>query len=230
MVLPGQYLERPTLVPRRLDSGEDITLEGLFHRGDAAPALVVCAPHPDFGGSMDAPVVAELAWAVTRAGHATLRFNYQGVGASQGTRERYTGATNGPRRLDTLGAEVADADAAARHLAECVPHRRVALVGYSFGAAVALALSLKRPDVTGLALVAPPTTLFDFSALASFDRPLFVARGERDPLVDPDALRNALGGTPHTLEVVSGADHTFTRGLTGLGKALVRWVDSRGGA
>lgn len=226
MVLPGQYLERPTLIPRRLESGDDLTLEGLFHRGQRAPAIVICAPHPGMGGSMDSPVVAELAWAITRAGHASLRFNYQGVGASQGERSAAGPAMERKRSFESIREEIADADAAARHLAECVPHRQVALAGYSFGAAVALALAQERPDVTGLALIAPPTELFDFDSLSTFDRPLFVARGEDDPFVDPAELTRALGSTPHMMEVVSGADHTFTRGLTGLGKAVARWVES----
>src|SRR5688572_5794068 len=95
MVLRGQYLER--MIPVR--SGE-LHLEGLYHRGRLLPPCVVAAPHPQQGGSMDSPVVAELAWAITRAGHATLRFNYRGVGASQGS------FSGGPGEIDDLEAAV----------------------------------------------------------------------------------------------------------------------------
>src|SRR5688500_17664222 len=79
MVRRGEYLERAVVIPGR--SG---TLEGLFHRGAKAPALLIASAHPFDGGSMESPIIAELAWAATRNGHATLRFNYRGVGASEG--------------------------------------------------------------------------------------------------------------------------------------------------
>ena len=95
-MLPGQVLERPALV----DAGE-VTLEGLSHRGARAPPLLLCPPE---GSGMEAPALAELAWASARAGHASLRFQHRGVGASQGSPDP-------ARRLD-------DAEAAFRHLRE----------------------------------------------------------------------------------------------------------------
>ncbi|HQR30646.1 MAG TPA: alpha/beta hydrolase, partial [Anaeromyxobacteraceae bacterium] len=77
MVLPGQYLERPALV-----AAGDVTLEALYHRGRRPPALLIC-PSLD-GEGMDAPLLAEVAWAAARAGHASLRFQHRGRGASQG--------------------------------------------------------------------------------------------------------------------------------------------------
>jgi alpha/beta superfamily hydrolase len=78
MVQPGQYLERPALI-----EAEGATLEGLFHRGDRPPALLLCPPLDHEG--MDAPLLAEIAWVAARAGHASLRFQHRGRGASQGT-------------------------------------------------------------------------------------------------------------------------------------------------
>lgn len=227
MVLPGQYLERATLVARPPSSGdgEGVTLEALFHRGSLAPGVVVCAPHPRMGGSMDSPVVAELAWALTRAGHATLRFNYQGVGASGGTIQTPI-PTSEILGLEAVREEARDAAAAAGQLAESTGHGRIALAGYSFGAAVALSLALERPEVTHLLLVAPPTTLFDFTPLTRFDRPLFVAAGQHDRLVDRSRLQPLLEGRNVRFELVAGADHTFTRGLTELGQTAARWLDA----
>lgn len=221
MVLQGQYLERPTLIARPRAEGGALTLEGLYHRGEAAPAVVVCAPHPRLGGSMDSPVVAEIAWALTRAGHATLRFNFQGVGASEGS-VRAPDPGGARLALADLREEIDDARAAVRHLAESVPHGRVALAGYSFGAAVALGLALDEPAVERLALVAPPSGLFDLAPLAEFPRPVFVGSGQHDPLVDRAALR-ALLPEQAKWELVAGADHAFTRGLTELGRELARW-------
>ncbi|MGQ0506530.1 MAG: alpha/beta hydrolase [Myxococcaceae bacterium] len=78
MVTRGQFLERPTLI----SVGKHV-LEGLSHRGAKLPPLLIVPPPPSEGG-MDHVVAAELAWAVTQTGHATLRFNFRGVGASQG--------------------------------------------------------------------------------------------------------------------------------------------------
>src|SRR3982074_2839247 len=83
MVLAGQYLERSAVV------GD---LDALYHRGTREPPCAIAAPHPALGGSMTSPVVAELAWALTRAGHPTLRFDYRGVGASRGASRHPAGA------------------------------------------------------------------------------------------------------------------------------------------
>src|SRR5437868_13416466 len=110
MVLRGQFLERSVTIP----SG-GVSLDGLYHRGDERPACVLAAPHPALGGSMSAPVVAELAWQLTQAGHPTLRFDYRGVGASQG-KSRH--AVHELRRveLSALHDEAADLLAAADQL------------------------------------------------------------------------------------------------------------------
>jgi alpha/beta superfamily hydrolase len=79
MVLEGQYLERSVVVDG---------LDALYHRGPREPPCVIASPHPAMGGSMTSPVIAELAWALTRAGHATMRFDYRGVASSRGSRGR----------------------------------------------------------------------------------------------------------------------------------------------
>jgi len=228
MVMPGQYLERPTLLPRPTPDGE-VTLEGLYHRGPQAPALLVCAPHPRLGGSMDSPVVAELAWAVTRGGHASQRFNYQGVGASGGhIAAPLPDFTGTPHGLEVLDAEVEDARAAFRSLTESTTHGRVAVAGYSFGAAVALRLAREEPSITHLLLIAPPTVLFRFDALAEVERPVFLATAQKDPWCDRIALTAIVKGRSDVKhEVVAGADHTFTRGLTELGKVAAGWLGRR---
>lgn len=226
MVLPGQYLERPTLIVRHpaSETTSGLTLEGLYHRGQRSPGVVVCAPHPRMGGSMDSAVVAELAWAFTRRGHATLRFNYEGVGASEGTLQApLPDAVGLP--VASLGSESGDAVTAAEHLKACIVGPDVALAGYSFGAAVALAVALERPELTPLVLVAPPTLLFDFSVIEHVQGPVFVAAGELDPFVDLDVLRSLARKCPNVhLERLEGADHAFTRGLTELGSRAAQWL------
>src|SRR2546427_4386216 len=103
MVLSGQYLERSVVV------GE---LDALYHRGTREPPCVIAAPHPALGGSMLSPVVAELAWALTRAGHPTMRFDYRGVGASRGVSRHVAGS----RHFAHLRGEGADLQPICDHL------------------------------------------------------------------------------------------------------------------
>lgn len=226
MVLPGQYLERPTLIVRQpaSESSTGLTLEGLYHRGKRSPGIVVCAPHPRMGGSMDSAVVAELAWALTRSGHATLRFNYEGVGASEGTLQAPLPEIEG-LPVSSLGAEIGDAVTAAEHLKTCISGPHVALAGYSFGAAVAVGVALERAELTPLILVAPPTKLFDFSVIENVQGPVFIGAGDLDPFVEMDVLRALAQKCPNVhLKCLEGADHSFTRGLTELGSQAAQWL------
>src|ERR1700682_2555704 len=101
MVLAGQYLERSVVVGG---------LDALYHRGAREPPCAIASPPPALGGSMLAPVVAELAWALTRAGHPTLRFDYRGVGASRGRSRHAAGSLSPGAKLSAadLAEEVED--------------------------------------------------------------------------------------------------------------------------
>src|SRR5436853_5330379 len=145
MVLSGQYLERSVVV------GE---LDALYHRGSREPPCVIAAPHPALGGSMLSPVIAELAWALTRAGHPTLRFDYRGVGASRGA----SGQRAGSGRIEDLRGEVADLQQICEHLLATTRMSAACAIGYSFGAAVALQAA-EDPRIARVALIAPPTAL-----------------------------------------------------------------------
>ena len=137
MVLPGQYLERSVVV------GE---LDALYHRGKREPPCVIASPHPALGGSMIAPVIAELAWALTRAGHATMRFNYRGVNLSEGKYAHGEG-------------ELEDARAALAYLRGRYPGLPFTLAGFSFGSRIVLRLDPRlspRPTVPRLGRLRRP--------------------------------------------------------------------------
>jgi hypothetical protein len=177
----------------------NITLEGLLHLPDGDgpfPGIVVCHPHPQYGGDMYNNVVGALVRAALNSGFAALRFNFRGVGESEGT---HTGGQ----------AEPDDVKAACAFLAEQpeIDAGRVALAGYSFGAAMAL---LASPDVspTGLALVSLPTIAGEVSPpTGAF--PLLLVSGDRDEYSDTAALANLAEAAADRarLEVMPGVDH-----------------------
>jgi pimeloyl-ACP methyl ester carboxylesterase len=199
MVLRGQYLERPTLV-----DAEGVTLEAFYHHGTRPPPLLVCAPHGIASG-MDAPPVAELAWACARTGHASLRFQYRGTGASAGDPD--------PSRT------VDDALAAYLHLIETTATRSAALAGVGAGCATALELARRRPEVERLVLVAPEA-LPDLSGTAARAPPLLP---EVAPVVDPAALAALLGPNGRLRRII-GADARFLSGLPMLGRLAAEWI------
>ena len=177
----------------------DITLEGLLHLPDGAgpfPCIVVCHPHPQYGGDMYNNVVGALVRAAIDSGFAALRFNFRGTGESEGT---HAGGQ----------AEPGDVKAACAFLAEQpeIDSGRVALAGYSFGAAMAL---LASADVlpAGLALVSLPTIAGELSPPGG-DFPLLLVSGDRDEYSDTAPLTRLAEATGERarLEVIPGVDH-----------------------
>jgi len=188
-------------------------LEGVFVRGEGEEpgGAVVAPPHPLYGGSMDSPVVAELCWACKRAGYATVRFNWRGVGASAGTPSGDAGDA------DT------DYGVALDYLAETVAGPLVA-AGYSFGAATALRTARSNPRVRRLLLVAPPPSLLDAEALAAFRGRALALVGEEDAMAPAAELATLFSGEKRWLEVIPAADHFFGVGLAEIGRRAGSWL------
>lgn len=189
-------------------------LEGLFVVG-APPetgGAVIAPPHPLYGGSMESPVVSELAYACARVGLASLRFNWRGVGASAGE------PSGEPQAAD------ADYAAALAHQAETVAGDLVAC-GYSFGACSAVRTAAASERVRRLLLVAPPPGLLDAEALHAFRGPVLVAVGGADELASPRMLSDLIDGSPEArLEVIPATDHFFQSGLAELARIAREWL------
>jgi alpha/beta superfamily hydrolase len=201
--------ERMVNVPWR--DAPEASLEGIFVAGEPADGrgVVVAPPHPLYGGSLDSPVVSEVAFACGRAGLASLRFNWRGVGASAGE------PSGDPGHAD------ADVDAALAHLAETVPGPLVA-AGYSFGAIAVLRAARRWPRVERLVLVAPPPKLLGPDTFAGLERRVLVVTGARDTLAPPEAIEPLLRAAPRArLVAVPDADHFFGAGLAALGRAVL---------
>jgi uncharacterized protein len=203
MVQKGQFLERPALIP----TGGEVVLEGLCHRGDRRPPLLIVPPLPDEGGSMDHVIAAEIAWAAASAGHPTLRFNFRGVGASQGVR--------GDR------PEI-DVECARRLLEENTGTPSWVCLALGGSATLALALAENHPATAGLCLVSP--TRIRPSDLERVEVPLLVVVGAKDSRLPKVAWTAAVAELGGALEVVEEADHAFTRNLPEVGRRVTLFL------
>jgi len=171
---------------------------------------VVCHPHPLYGGDMDNPVVVAIARQLVADGLATLRFNFGGVGGSQGV--------PGAGAAEVRDVETALAALASR-LSAPLP---LVLAGYSFGAWAALRVAAARGDVACVVAVAPPLGVMEFDFLGSVNAPIAMVVGDRDPYCPADAVASVAARHPRiVIRRVTGADHFFA-GREGDVAALAR--------
>ena len=197
-----------------------LKLEGLLAKPDApgpVRAGVVCHPHPLYGGSMYNNVVDAALQAMWELGWASLRFNFRGVGESEG--EHGGGA-----------GEALDAAAAVKFATTQAGVRPdgAVLAGYSFGAVAAMTAAAEIEDLGALVLVALPIRMADAAALKKFAGPIVLAAGDNDsycPADRLDAIHKELGARSQ-LKIVEGADHFFGGYEEELAEALATMLKS----
>src|SRR5213594_5238426 len=199
--------------PVTLALGADLRLEARLALPDSPNAgVVICHPHPLYGGDMDNPVVVRVQEVCAGLGLATLRFNFRGVGGSGGT---HGGGL----------AEQEDARGALAALAQATGDRPLAIAGYSFGAWVATLVGGRDARVTALALIAPPLAMYDFGGVEGKRVPTLAVAGTADPYCPADDFqRFAARGAWVTPAVIEGADHFFFGKLYPLGEAVGGWA------
>jgi hypothetical protein len=159
---------------------------------------VVCHPHPLFGGTMQNKVVHTAARAMQEAGAATVRFNFRGVGASEGQHDRGVGE---------LADALAVIDWTRRHF-DC---DALWLGGFSFGAATALQAAARGARPTKLVTIAPPVGRIITETVPRPACPWLIVQGDQDELIDIEAVRSwARSFAPGPeLTVIAGAEHFF---------------------
>ena len=182
--------------------------------GASRGGAVVCHPHPAYGGTMEHPVVVALAAALAAAGFVALRFNFRGVGASQG---RHGGG--GPERQDLAAA----LELAAR---EAGPTAPLVLAGYSFGAWVAYPVACTDPRVRAVLCVAPPLELLPMPAVAPSPVARWFALGDRDEFCAPHTFREwyQTQDDPKECLTLPGADHFLAGSEEAVGAAAAGFV------
>ncbi len=199
--------------------GEAGRLEALLNAGaaDAAYAGLVAHPHPLLGGTMHNKVVYHVMKVLNGFGFPVLRFNFRGVGGSQGRHDDGRGEVDDVRvALDWLSHEFA---------------KPIIFVGFSFGAAVGLRAACADRRVAALISLGTPVAaedrIYSYEFLRECSKPKLFVSGGSDQFAPSRALGELVGGlpAPARLVLIPEADHFFTGHLEGMRKALKAWVE-----
>ncbi|UZJ44831.1 alpha/beta hydrolase [Marinimicrobium sp. C6131] len=185
-----------------------------------ALTAIVCHPHPQHGGTMSNKVVTTLVRTYRDLGVATVRFNFRGVGASEGT-------------FDNAVGEVDDLLAVRDWLANQRPDGALLLAGFSFGSAVAAGAVYRAEPVEHLTLIAPPVERYAYDRDGRFPCPVCIAQGERDDVVVPEGVirwSETQLQSPHVLLRYPQAGHFFHGQLTVLKTDLASTIQRQLGA
>ena len=186
-------------------------------------AAIVCHPHPLFGGTMHNKVVYQAAKTIHRFALPVLRFNFRGVGLSEGTHDKGLG-------------EEGDVIAMIDFLALEYPGVPLLLAGFSFGSWVGLRAGCgdsRVSELLGLGLPVGDLDSRSFSYLDSCDKPKLLVSGEFDQFGPPNMLRAMVQKFPPQVRentkvaIVTGGDHFFTGHLPELDVALSQWLLER---
>src|SRR6476660_9376094 len=210
-------------MPELIINGPAGRIEARYHHETPSdsPVALILHPHPQFGGTMNNQVVYALYYLFVERGFSVLRFNFRGVGRSQGYFD------NGP-------GELSDAASALDWLQLQNPDSRSCwIAGMSFGTWIAMQLLMRRPEIDGFICVAPPANLYDFSFLAPCPSSGLMVNGEKDRVVPTNSVGElsqrlkTQRGIKITHQVIPGANHFFEHKTDELKEAVGTYVDAR---
>jgi alpha/beta superfamily hydrolase len=172
-----------------------LRLAGALAAAPGARGVIIAHPHPLYGGDMDNPVVRAIQQAYLHQGFSTLRFNFRGVGASEGC-------------FDNGVGERADVQAALAWAAG-LGMTDIDLAGYSFGAWVNAGIGA---DCRRMVMVSPPVAFMDFGPPVAIERLSLIVTGGRDEIAPPAMIDRcrARWNPAAAFEVIPGADHFYT--------------------
>lgn len=208
-------------MPEVIFNGPEGRLEGRYQQAKraSAPVALLLHPHPQHGGTMNNKIVYTLYQIFVRRGFSTLRFNFRGVGRSQG-------------RFDNGQGELSDAAAALDWMQTHNPNTTACwIAGFSFGAWVAMQLMMRRPEIAGFISIAPPASLHDFSFLAPCPASGMILHGDKDEVIPQssvDKLAQKLQKQKNIkidYRVVEGSDHFFQDQIDTLDEHVNDYLD-----
>ena len=210
-------------MPEVIFPGPEGRLEGRFQPPvrPRAPVAMILHPHPQAGGTMNNRIVQALYQTFAKRGFATLRFNFRGVGKSQGTFDNGIGElSHAASALDWVQSIHKEAST-------------TWIAGFSFGAWIGMQLLMRRPEIKGFISIAPPANLYDFTFLAPCPSSGIIIQGENDEVATPvatqklvDKLRTQRHITIHH-DTIPQANHFFEHEMTPLMGSVDRYLDMR---
>ena len=203
-------------------NGPDGRLEGRYHQSKkpGAPIAIVLHPHPLHGGNMNNRVVFIMFNNFVERGFSVLRFNFRGVGRSQGA-------------FDNGVGELSDAAYAFDWMQQINSNSPFCWIGgYSFGALISMQLMMRRPEIEGFVSISPPAGTEDFSFLAPCPSSGLIIHGDKDTHVPLDVVKKLaqkLDGQKNisvNLSIVKGADHFYKDNMDNLSKEVASYLDN----
>ena len=210
-------------MPAIVLTGQAGRIEARYHhsRKPMAPLAIVLHPHPLQGGTMNNRVVVTLYNSFVENGFSVIRFNFRGVGKSEGVFSKGEGELT-----DT--AAVLDWIQSINH-----GERPIWIAGFSFGALIGMQLLMRRPEISGFVSVCPPTNLFDFSFLAPCPVSGLIINGSSDQICPPEPIErlveklNTQKGISMYHNVIRGCDHSFTGHLDDIKASINEYLVAR---
>ena len=218
----NQRTELTNIMAEVIFNGPDGRLEGRYHQSNKpdAPIAIVLHPHPLHGGNMNNRVVFIMFNNFVERGFSVLRFNFRGVGRSQGT-------------FDNGVGELSDAAYAFDWIQQFNSNSPFCWIGgYSFGALISMQLMMRRPEIEGFVSISPPAGTEDFSFLAPCPSSGLIIHGDNDTHVPLDAVKKLaqkLDGQKNisvNLSIVKGADHFYKDNMDNLSKEVASYLDN----
>lgn len=209
-------------MPEVIINGPEGRIEGRYQHSKEpnAPIALLLHPHPQHGGTMNNKIVYGLFRAFASRGFSTLRFNFRGVGRSQGSFSRGEG-------------ELSDAAAALDWLQSYNQNAKACWIGgFSFGAWIGMQLLMRRPEIDSFISVAPPASMFDFSFLAPCPSSGLIVHGDKDEIIPLDAVQKLVNKLSHQrdikidYQIVPGANHFFTDHMVMMEQAVDTYLNA----
>lgn len=203
-------------------SGPDGRIEARYlpPRSIKDPVVAILHPHPLQGGRMDNAVVQTMSRAFHQQGFGTLRFNFRGVGKSEGVYSGGEGELNDAAvALDWLQSS--------QHVAH-----RLWVAGFSFGAWIAMQLLMRRPELEGFIITSPPAHAFDFNFLAPCPVSGQIIYGGKDQVVPKESVDNLVAklnaqrGIHINYQTISDANHSFNNKLDDLASIMETYLNN----
>ena len=198
-------------------------LEGKYFKNEkiGSPVAVILQPHPQYGGTMNNKIVQEAYNVFIKNGFSVLRFNFRGVGKSDGTFD------NGQGELSDAAAALDWIERDNQNYSQCW------IAGFSFGSLICMQLIMRRPEVTKFISISPQPNVYDFTFLAPCPTSGQILYGDKDELVSRESLtelKNRLKsqkGIDVLFSEIKGANHFFKNKEDDLKKEIDKYISEK---